>query len=56
VLAQLGSEPVHVRGDRFEARDRPNVPERSKPTPAQKRARQANIRKAQAAVRRRAAA
>jgi len=51
VLAKLGSEPVHVRGDVFEARPRPNVPEREKPTPAQQRARRANIKKAQAAKR-----
>jgi hypothetical protein len=49
LLARLGSEPVRVTGDVFEARDRPNVPERAKPTPAQKRARSANIKKAQAA-------
>ncbi len=34
--------------DRFQGHPRPNVPEREKPTPAQKRARAANIRKAQA--------
>jgi len=49
VLDELGASPVHVRGDRFKAKDRPNVPEREKPTPAQKRARTANIKKAQAA-------
>jgi hypothetical protein len=38
-----------VEGDVFEARPRPNVPEREKPTPAQRRARSANIKKAQAA-------
>jgi hypothetical protein len=51
VLAKLGSEPVHVKGDVFEARPRRNVPEREKPTLAQKRARRANINKAQAARR-----
>lgn len=56
VLDMLGSEPVHVGGDRFEAKDRPNVPERDKPTPAQKRARQRNIKKAQGARRKRPAA
>jgi hypothetical protein len=56
VLATLGSEPVHVGGDRFEAQDRPNVPEKDKPTPGQKRARQHNIKKAQAARHKRAAA
>jgi hypothetical protein len=49
LLGELGSEPTHVKGDVFEAKDRPNVPERAKPTPAQRRARTQNIRKAQAA-------
>lgn len=49
VLEGLGSKPVHVQGDRFKAKDRPNVPERTKPTPAQQRARRENIKKAQAA-------
>lgn len=49
LLASLGSRPVHTQGDRFKAQDRPNVPERSKPTAAQRRARSANIKKAQAA-------
>ena len=49
VLGALGSEPEHVKGDAFEARPRRNVPEREKPTPAQQRARRANIQKAQAA-------
>jgi hypothetical protein len=34
-LAELGSKPVHVGGDRFKAAPRPNVPESKKPTPAQ---------------------
>ncbi|HZS08750.1 MAG TPA: hypothetical protein VFD58_28200 [Blastocatellia bacterium] len=49
VLEALGSTPVHVRGDRFKAKPRPNVPEREKPTPAQRRAQQSNIKKAQSA-------
>ena len=49
LLARLGSDPVRVKGDIFEAKDRPNVPESAKPTPAQQRARQENIKKAQAA-------
>jgi hypothetical protein len=49
VLEELGSEAVHVRGDRFKAKPRPNVPEEEKPTAAQQRARQENIKKAQAA-------
>jgi hypothetical protein len=48
LIKQLGSTPVHVRGDIFVAKPRPNVPEREKPTPAQKRARRENIRLAQA--------
>ncbi len=49
VLEKLGSVPRHVEEDVFDARPRPNVPEREKPTPAQQRARKANIKKAQAA-------
>lgn len=52
-LASLGSTPVHVTGDRFKARPRRNTPEAEKPTPAMRRARMKNIRKAQAAARRR---
>ena len=48
VLERLGSEPQHIEGDRFKAKPRPNVPEREKPTAAQQRARQENIKKAQA--------
>jgi hypothetical protein len=54
-LAALGSKPVHVKGDVFKAKPRPNVPERDKPTPAQRRARLVNIKKAQAARRARRA-
>jgi len=53
LVSQFASRPTHVQGDRFRAVDRPNVPERSKPTAAQKRARTINIKKAQAARRRR---
>ncbi len=49
VLQTLGSKPKHVKGDIFQAKDRPNVPERSKPTHAQRKARMENIRKAHAA-------
>lgn len=52
LFKKLGSEPVRRSKDRFQAEDRPNVPERSKPTAAQKRARSKNIKKAQAAWRR----
>ena len=50
VLKKLGSNPVHKTGDRFEASPRRNVPERSKPTAAQKKAHTQNIKKAQAAI------
>jgi len=48
LLNKLGSKPLHLSGDRFKAKDRPNVPERAKPTPAQTGARRENIKKAQA--------
>jgi hypothetical protein len=53
LLALLGSPPRHIGGDRFTAKDRPKIPEREKPTPAMRRAQRRNIRKAQAALRRR---
>lgn len=49
LLKKLGSTPSHISGDRFRAKDRPNVLERKKPTTAQTRARSRNIKKAQAA-------
>jgi hypothetical protein len=52
VLATLGA-PVHVSGDRFRAKPRRDIPENEKPTPAMRRAQLANIKKAQAAVRKR---
>jgi hypothetical protein len=51
ILKSLGSKPEHIRGDRRKAAPRKNVPEQEKPTPAQQRARKANIKKAQAARR-----
>jgi hypothetical protein len=51
LIKKLRTTPVHVSGDRFEAKNRRNVPERSKPTTAQQRARRQNIKKAQAARR-----
>lgn len=48
LLKKLGSQPLHLSGDRFQAKDRRNVPERSKPTSAQSQARRQNIKKAQA--------
>ena len=53
LFASLGSAPVHVDGDRFRAEPRRDIPEAEKPTPAMRRAQLANIKKAQAAVRRR---
>ncbi len=49
LIESLGSKPKHVKGDVFEAKDRPNVPERNKPTEAQQQARLENIKKAQQA-------
>jgi hypothetical protein len=56
VLASLSATPVHVAGDRFRAKPRRNIPEAEKPTPAMRRAQRTNIKKAQAAVRRRTGA
>jgi hypothetical protein len=53
VFSQLGSEPRHLGGDRFIAKPRRDIPESEKPTPAMRRAQLVNIKKAQAAVRRR---
>jgi hypothetical protein len=55
LLDQLGSEPVHQAGDQFKASDRPDVPEKDKPTAAQKSARGSNIKKAQRANQKKAA-
>ena len=49
LLDTLGSEPEHVKGDFFTAKPRPNVPEKDKPTEAQQKARQENVKKAQQA-------
>ena len=53
VLGQLGSVPRHLGGDRFIAKPRRKIPEAEKPTPAMRRAQLANIKKAQAALRKR---
>ena len=53
VLSQLGSVPRHLGGDRFIAKPRRKIPASEKPTPAMHRAQLANIKKAQAALRRR---
>jgi hypothetical protein len=49
LIESLGSKPKHVKGDIFEVKDRPNIPEKKKPTEAQKKAWAENIKKAQAA-------
>jgi hypothetical protein len=51
ILSRLRGPVRHVKGDVFRAKPRRNVPEAEKPTAAQRRARRANIRKAQAARR-----
>lgn len=51
VLASLGSNAIHVSGDRFKAKPRRNIPEAEKPTPAMRRAQMKNIKKAQVALR-----
>ncbi len=38
LLETLGSEPAFVKGDIFEAKDRPDIPESEKPTEAQQKA------------------
>ena len=55
LLRKLGSMPVHAGGDRFKAQPQRKIPESEKPTPAMRRAQLANIKKAQAAQRRRKA-
>jgi hypothetical protein len=55
VIEALGPKPKHVKGDIFEAIDRPNIPENKKPTKAQQTARLENIKKAQQARRTRTA-
>ena len=53
VLSQLGSTPRHRGGDRFIAKPRRKIPASEKPTPAMRRAQLANIKEAQAALRKR---
>lgn len=53
LFKSLGSAPVHVAGDRFRAKPRRDIPEKEKPTPAMRKAQLANIKQAQAAVRKR---
>ncbi len=47
VIENLGSVPTHIKGDIFEATDRPGIPERKKPTEEQQRAYMHNISLAQ---------
>jgi hypothetical protein len=49
LLEKLGSQVTHKSGDRFEAKPRRNVSEKSKPTAAQKKTRSENIKKARTA-------
>ena len=49
VLRKLRRKPRHVKGDVFKAGPTINVPERLKPTPAMKKARMKNIKKAREA-------
>jgi hypothetical protein len=51
VLSKLRRKPKYLKGDIFEAGPRVNIPEKSKPTPAMKKAQMKNIKKAQAARR-----
>ena len=51
VLSKLRKKPRHLKGDIFEAAPRVNVPEKSKPTAAMKKAQMKNIKKAQIARR-----
>ncbi len=51
VLRQISGRIVHVKGDIFRAHPRKNIPESAKPTLAMRRAEAANIKKAQAARR-----
>ncbi len=48
LLSTLGSKPVHIKGDIYQAKDRRNIPEKEKPTKKQKEAWKRNIKKAQA--------
>ncbi|MAG11023.1 hypothetical protein CMI44_01800 [Candidatus Pacearchaeota archaeon] len=49
LLSKLRTKPKRIRGDIFEAKDRKNIPESSKPTSAMKKAQSKNILKAIAA-------
>lgn len=47
----LGSQPIHVEGDIYRAKDRRNIAAGDKPTQAQQKSRSQNLKKAQAANR-----
>lgn len=49
ILDNLSSTPRQIKGDVFRAKDRRDVPEKEKPTAAQRRAQRTNIKKAQRA-------
>jgi len=51
ILSKLGSKPRRLKKDIFKAKPRKDVAERAKPTPAMRRAQMRNIKKAQAARR-----
>lgn len=51
VLKNITGHIYHVKGDIFRAHPEKNVPEKSKPTAAMRRAQKANIKKAQKARR-----
>ncbi len=51
ILSKLGSKPRKVKGDVFKAKPRKNIPEKAKPTTKMKKAQKRNIKKAQAARR-----
>ncbi len=51
VISKLGAKPRKVSGNVFRAKPRKDIPERKKPTPAMRRAQGGNIKKAQAARR-----
>lgn len=54
LLVSLSTQPIRLMGDIFTAHDRRNVPEKEKPTAAQRKAWTENIKKAQAARRHKA--
>lgn len=53
ILSKLGSKPRRFKEDVFKAKPRRDIPESKKPTAAMRRAQRRNIKKAQAARRKR---